>query len=368
MCDVENKILIINGVNTHIKGSGYYALNHWLCSMNKFGVDYILFNTVPKLISQKDRLFLKIALFFYFFPGSFFRVVRVPLFEILYKLSLVTLLKFIYYLMKKNMGSVIFSHHSSFYLMLLINKSKRILIIHDLLYIRSKSFGLPRWINKITFAIELEIYKRCKLICLLSYHEYKLLSKFINVRMSLISVCEETLSVSEYVPNKEIALVSDWRRYENRHGAISFFSKQKVKSNNKIKIYVYGYGSSILVSHLRKLTDLNIIFIDKGSYSQYDEISPSFILVCIEKGAGIKLKLIEAICHKKYVLGTRPAFIGVPPKLLNNVSEKIETIDECFTRINKLNLQQGIFNNFIKDYAATYKNIGSVLKYEIHSR
>lgn len=361
MCGLSKAILFVNGVNTDLKGSGFYALIHWTDCIKNSGFNCALFNTVPKHISAKDNLLSKIALFMYFLPGSLFRVFRIPLFELFYKISFVVFLKFAFVAKYQRYKEIIFSHHSCFYLMFLVSRCRRVLIIHDLLYVRSKSFGLPRKLVKFTFALELQIYKRCKLLCVLSYQESKLLSKFVDVKIELISVCETKLTPNNQLKNKDVAIVSDWRRIENREGVISFFDKQFVSHDNLSKFYIYGYGSTALANQLNSIDTSNLIFVDKGSYTTYNEIFPSIILVCVEKGAGIKLKVIEAICNKKYIIGTKAAFIGIPNVLLCNVAKKITCINNLLDLIAEVQSTDASFEDFIIKYNSTYRNIGVVL-------
>jgi len=365
MYDVKDNMLFVNGVNTHLKGSGYYALNFWVDSIKKSDIDCTLFDSVPKLISAKDTLFAKATLFLYFLPGSLFRVFRKPILELFYKVSITVAVRFFYNILRTRVKNVVFSHHSCFYLMFFIPKNKRILVIHDLLYVRSKSFGLPRWICKLTFIVEMQIYQRCNLICSLSYQEYKLLYKFLNVKVVLISVCETNLTLNVQKRNGDIALISDWRRDENREGVIAFFKRSLFFDSTILTLYIYGYGSKILLNQLRSLSTPNILWVDRGSFGKYSEVTPSSILICVEKGAGIKLKVIEAICQRKYILGTKAAFIGIPKKLLSNVSRQINSIDDCFGYIMKSSLTDGRFEDFVKAYNHLYKNIGMVLKEEM---
>ena len=339
MFELKKELILVNGVNTHFGGSGKESLSYWTQSLYKKKINFDLFNTVPIFYFKKNSVFYKMILFLYFMPGSLFRIFPTVFFEFFYKISFFSIFNFLF--IKKGIfdKKIIFSHHSIFYLSFFINKRRRIFLIHDLLFIRSWSFMKCRRLKKIIFKFEIWLYKRAELLLVLSYQEKRILSKFIKKKIILIS-CED-LKLSDNLIFKEIefekitqsnvySVVSDWRRKENRHGILFFLNSDDCQKYNGplITFKIYGYNSDNLCKSLEFISNPKICIINMGEFPSYRSIEFNIFFIPIYQGAGIKLKTIEAFRNCRYVIGTKGAFLGLPPDIIKHVSQKVTSL-EC---------------------------------------
>ncbi|MFB9159914.1 glycosyltransferase family protein [Chromobacterium violaceum] len=328
------RILFINGINTHFGGSGKNATGHWIKSLTSNGSDVDLFHTIENFNFSKVSIFFKIIQALYFFPGTAFRIFHHPIAEFFYKIGVPVLLKYLAVSSKSNYQYIVFSHHASFYLSLFAPKRKRIFICHDLLYLRAKSMGASRFSQRLTLRFEIIFYKLASHILTLSYQEARILKKFINKNTALIacsSIEDEGIN-SCHSSKQDFALVSDWRRPENIHGATTFFGKKYTsKASQSLNFYIYGYGSERLYAYLKEnCSHEGLKFHLVGSFQSASDIAQPFYFVPIYQGAGIKLKTIESIRLHKTVIGTKGAFAGIPPFIMNEATRKIDNIEDLY--------------------------------------
>ena len=202
------KILFINGVNTSFGGSGYNALNCWLNSLSHSNVNYDVYNTVPKFGFQKKSYLLSIILLIYFLPGTLLRPFKNPFFEILYKISPFFLIGLARQVQKNKYRYFIFSHYCVFLYAFLVDRKKRIFLIQDLLYVRAKSLGFSPFFCRLIFKVELNLYSQAKYIICLSYHEQKILSKFLKSNIYLTSCIDAKKSIPIPVFEEKLNIVA----------------------------------------------------------------------------------------------------------------------------------------------------------------
>ncbi len=302
----------------------------------------------------------------YFMPGTLLRVFRLPLFELTYKFSPFLIWKFTKIVLTHNPKSVLFSHHAIFYLSFFYKRDKTHYVIHDLLYRRARSLGFGRRLSKFVFWVELHLYSRAASLLCLSFQEKRILASFGFKRLQLLSSYD--LDCEIYPPKSYdsscVALVSDWRRPENIHGAIAFFSKTVPKKLEIAPIAptikVYGFGSSLASSAIESIPEVGSRFTmeDIGFYKNHSDITEGLFLVPIYQGAGIKIKVLEALRHRRYVLGTAGAFEGLPRRWLTNVSTIVTTLSDMSNGIVEVNL--AAFNDFEASYKKHFKELGSI--------
>lgn len=345
------KIIFVNGINTYIGGSGSIALNYWTKLLRDKYNTVEIHNTVPNF---KNKI-KYISLFFYYFPFCLLRIKDISFVEFIYKISIFSLLK-IFIINKKN-ATFIFSHHSIFYLMFLVKKKNRILLCQDLLLKKAKSLSNNRLDKIISSKIENFYFNRAHKILVHSIQEKRYLNTKGYKNVFLISCFDfnNKSDVKYKLSNKnlnKIAVISDWRRYENISGLKNFIYSSKIK--NKFILSVYGFESkNLILSH----NCLNISF--KGEYNSYDEIKEFFLLVPIYKGAGIKLKVLEAINYNKVIIGTSAAFVGLPKKYIKYIGFEVKD----FNDLSQIDLKNFSYdkNIFIKFYNSTYLKISDIV-------
>lgn len=358
-------ILFINGVNTSFGGSGANALENWMQSISKKKFNVLILNTVPTFGIKKKDFLLKILLVLFFFPGSIIRIIKNPLAEIFYKISPFLFLYLLYKSIFYKYKYVVLSHYCIFIYYFIYRKSSRIFIIQDLLYIRAKSLKYSRGFCKFIFKFEIFIYKMSQNIICLSYDEERILRKFLKARMSLVTCLNSkslniTPSFSEI--NNRIAVVSDWRRAENVHGLLTFFTEAKVSTGvvESIEFWIYGISSEVALSLLNANSTLKSHkFFNGGEFNSYDDIPTKFFLIPIYQGAGIKLKTLEMLSNGRFIFGTPGAFIGIPRFSIKQYSKIVSMPSEIIPNysISPIEIQK----RFISLHNSKFNTMGEYL-------
>lgn len=358
-------ILIVNGVNTKKGGAGTDLLATWIRSLDSRGKMYYVLDTVYT-DSRLNGLLNKCLQALYFMPGTLLRVSRFPLFELAYKISPWVFWKCIRVVRQCKPKNIIFSHHAVFYTAYMFNREKTHYIIHDLLYRRSRSLGFGRRLSKFIFWVELRMYRRPVSLFCVSYQEERILRHFGFKRIQLLSAypIDTEICHPEHYDFPCLAIVSDWRRPENGHGLKTFFqqpiSHGKVDVNVEIRCAIYGYASEMIgkVQSENFSEHMKLKVEAKGFYKDYAAIPEGLFLVPIYHGAGIKIKLLHALRHRRYVLGTPAAFAGLPRYWLRGVSKIVHSIEDV-ARVS-IDIDPQAFFRFEERYNERFVELGDV--------
>ena len=324
-------VLFINGINTAFGGSVAESNKVWQSSFKSNGIDCHVLDTVPCLKSRKKNYLYYIFLSIYFFPGTAFRLIKAPVFEFAYKIAPIILIRFLIANFKNRPKRIVFSHHSVFFLSVFCARFKRVFLIHDLMYIRGRSRGASRRAQRTYLFFELWLYRLAPNILIQSYHEWRVLRHFLNKEIFLVSCCNLELGGIPSELTRNIAVVSDWRRKENVHGAVEFFSSGGLSNNYKniLNFRFFGFNSESIIKKLSIVGVPSGLYISSGDkYDNLMDISEGFFLVPIYHGAGIKRKTLEALCSGRMVVGTKGAFIGLPYWLISNVVLKVSSLHD----------------------------------------
>ncbi len=359
-------ILIVNGVNTGKGGSGAHSLSTWLRSLDRFGKMYHTLDTIPAWPRIRGDVLRASLMAFYFLPGTLLRVFRLPLFELIYKTSPILLWKFLRAVRCYRPKHVIFSHHAIFYLSFFIRREGAHFIIQDLLYRRSRSLGFSRRLSKLVFMAECVLYRRAASLLCLSYQEERILRRFGLERIQMLS-CFATDSQINPPANydlRNIAIVSDWRRRENIHGLRTFFQQApSIKTEAEdglIDCKIYGFNSEGAGGMLSGLpgacTKFNADV--RGFFKDHSDIPEGIFLIPIYQGAGIKLKLLDALKHRRYVFGTPGAFEGLPRHWLTEVSTVVRSLDDL-AKV-KIEVDSQSFARFEQKYSERFRELGEL--------
>lgn len=359
-------ILIVNGINTGKGGSGAHLLDTWVRSMDRHGRKHCTLDTVLAWPGSNGAVLRAGLLALYFLPGTLLRVFRLPLFELAYKVSPFLLWKFLRAVTKHAPEHVLFSHHAVFYLSLFFSRERSHFIVHDLLYRRSRSLGYGRRLSKFVFWAECRLYMRAASLVCLSCHEERILRRFGFRRLQLLSsyASESAISPPASYDFRHLALVSDWRRPENVHGAKTFFQQtpSTCEATEGAMIYcsIYGFESDavggMLAGHPGAASKFNLE--SKGFYKDHSLIPEGVFLIPIYQGAGIKIKLLEALRHRRFVLGTPGAFEGLPRCWLEGVATMVNSIDDL-TRL-KVEVDPLAFARFEERYTERFRELGVI--------
>jgi hypothetical protein len=356
------RVLFVNGVNTAFGGSGANASRNWLASVRRVSRKVTVFNSVPTFRYENFGLSLKFFLAVYFMPGTLFRFSRFPGLEILHKLSPFCAIWMIVARIRARPDLVVFSHHSMFLYSFLFCKRQRVFLVQDLLYTRARSLGFPRRLCAMLFRLEISLYRCAAKVTVLSEGERRILARFVDESVSLVSCLNSEVAerLGESTDSQSIALISDWRRTENCHGVVSFFSTEgRPGSSNEPTIVLYGLGIDCVRKAIdRAGIDLRYKFNYQGAYANLSDLSESVFLVPIYQGAGIKMKVLEALNAGRYVLGTPAAFLGLKRYRLRDISRVVRTPRDLVAPKIDRRIVRSCFRKY---YFSCFKNLGDIL-------
>lgn len=218
---------------------------------------------------------------------------------------------------------VVLNHHSSFIYSLAFSGSKIIYVWHDVPSIKHSNSSFTS--NSRRIAVQLERFflsKKMNSLCF-SFADQKILSRLHHKPSTLIPVIDglaRSRTVEIYA--NQWLMIGNWSRAENCEGATDFFlsfaSLTTMKSDAPTsKFHIAGNGASSYLDRL--FCDFpSIRALTITATSNYDQISDfheAGLLAPILKGAGIKLKTIEAWSCGIPVIGTSQAFSGLPKEI-----------------------------------------------------
>jgi hypothetical protein len=215
--------------------------------------------------------------------------------------------------------------------------------------------------QRLFFNLELRIYRLAPTLLVQSYQEWRLLKHFLNNRVYLISCCDLNSTTTPFKRQSSLAVISDWRRPENVHGATQFFSTTAAKTygGQELSFRFYGFGSRALVECLESIgVSSNIGIADGGIFKEVSDITEGYFFVPIYQGAGIKRKTLEALCSGRMVIGTKAAFIGLPAWLIADVTWCITTIDDLQALPNLPDKKT--FDRVLGDLSRRFCSIGEI--------
>ena len=325
-------VLFVNGINTDFGGSGAEAKKTWEASLREHSISFEMMQTVPRFGSARKRRWYFLLLALYFLPGTLFRAASTPVFEFAYKLSPLLVLRFLSDQLRLRPRRIVFSHHACFYLALFAARTRRVFLIHDLMYVRARSRGASRRLQRFCLRFELMIYRLAPALLVLSYHEWRVLRRFVGEGVRLITCCDLRAAAAASAAREQgLAVISDWRRPENIHGAQQFFSSPAAITYNgaPLRFRFFGFGSGALVERLAAAgVSSRIGIADGGVFKDLSDINEGYFFVPIYQGAGIKRKTLEALSAGRMVVGTKAAFIGLPPWIIARVTWRVTAIED----------------------------------------
>lgn len=311
----------------------------------KWESEYIPEKANIRPIVLRNSTFIKLKNFF-LFPFVH------PTFSIRFDWSI---LRKIQKLTKENNYKVIILNHSNMFIYgkYLPCSIPRILLCHDVIAQRvmrsSKLLMQKLCIHSERFALtqpNTHIYSFSQKDCDLISHIYG-----IKADLCLDYIDEQILSKKPSNIGDYFILFGDWRRKENSSGALWFINNIGPRLNKKTTLKIIGRDfptEKIKVSP-------NLIIENLGFVNDpYEIISNSKALISpLFHGAGIKVKVIEALACGTPVIGTDIAFEGLShefdsfmllAKEANDYIHMMDTIDKSLDE--RLELK----NRFIKSY------------------
>lgn len=359
-------LLFVNGINTDFGGSGAEAKKTWEASLREHSLSFEMMQTVPRFGSARKSRWYFMLLALYFLPGTLFRALSTPVFEFAYKFSPLLLLRFVRAQLRLRPRRIVFSHHACFYLALFAARAKRVFLIHDLMYVRARSRGGSRRLQRFCLRVELMIYRMAPALLVQSYHEWRLLRRFVGESVHLITCCELRPAAAESAGRGQgLAVISDWRRPENIHGAQQFFSSPEAITYNGAPLYFrfFGFGSGALVERLATAgVSPRIGIADGGVFKDLSDINEGYFFVPIYQGAGIKRKTLEALSAGRMVVGTKAAFIGLPPWIIARVTWRVNSIEDL-QALPELPSAQA-FGAALGELSRRFRGLGEIVEFK----
>lgn len=249
---------------------------------------------------------------------------------------------------------VVFNHSNMFtYGKFIDVKIPKILLCHDVIaqrVMRSSSYIMQKICllseKKALSLPNAHIFSFSQKDCDLINHIYGL-----NANLCLDYIDNNILTKKPQVINDYFVMFGDWRRKENRDGALWFIENVSplFKRNVVIKIIGRNFPENIKVENPNlKLEILGFV------EDPYDLITQSKALISpLFAGAGIKVKVIESLACGTPVIGTEIAFEGLPTSfnsfmiLANKPAEYLSAIENIkFDVIER----EALKNDFIRSY------------------
>jgi len=241
---------------------------------------------------------------------------------------------------EKNYDVVIYNFSQVFLYYLFNRKNKSIFIIHDVIYqlfSRKKGF-----INKL---LKYMSYINEKIFFNFAYREFVLLNEkdknlinnlygvkghvgFIILDQNILEIDIDKIEV-----DNTITLFGAWKRKENLQTFVYFFKNIYPYLNNHFKINIIGSGiSEDMIDLVKNYRNVQFIgFVE----NPYIYIAKSKVLFAVLfEGAGIKVKVLEALASGTYVVGNEITFEGIDIDkgriLYNNDNDCIKIINEIY--------------------------------------
>ena len=233
---------------------------------------------------------------------------------------------------------VVFNHHSSFPYLSAFSGCQRILVWHDVPSLkhdgqRDISAGARR-----CAALERMALKHANFNVTFSFDDATRLRRLHGCRSTIIPVIDQPACPRQHkpLPNRWL-LIGNWTRAENCEGAEEFLFECAELSTQMTKeqlipasFHIAGYGSEAFIKGLVELHPIlkNIEIIVSSYYQDICDFTEVALLAPLSRGAGIKLKTIEAWAAGIPVIGTTQAFSGLPKSIWLQGGLRLSSIKE----------------------------------------
>lgn len=307
--------------------------NHKVYEFKNKNVNYIFSINSTKI----KKISNAILLFFIF-----------PFFSVRFSLKLVR-----YIIKNQKKYDIVYLDFSQVFIYgLLLKSSKKFLMAHDIIiqkYNRKfKNFFLKKWIK---FSENLILkQKNSKIICF-SNKDLALLKREYNMLGEKVD-----FYIDEGIKHKTLEKVENyfcfygaWHREENLE-SLEWFEKQ-IKGKLRFDVKIIGGGLTEKYQEILKKKGFNILgFVE----NPYDVLMRSKGLIApLFKGAGVKVKVIEALACGTPVVGTEIALEGIDFE--SRLIEKVTSFNEVLkvlAKFEKVTLKdkQELKNSFNNEY------------------
>ncbi|ALS66405.1 hypothetical protein AT395_16740 [Pandoraea apista] len=298
--------------------------------------DLIDFSLNPKLGGERSFLW-RILVMFIMAPAPVFvllsRRTGLVWFEFFLRISPFYFLWCLWLRVRYRPEFVIFNHHASFCYQAAFG-CKKILIWHDVPSLKFDATRARGKQKRCSAALERCFIRSTFGNVTFSFDDQRMLLRLHRRNSYVIPVVPNQIRVrSGAVNDRSALLIGNWTRIENVEGATAFlraYLDAKVSGANtdhSMRFHIAGHGSVEYVSHLKgSMPDLRELDIQvTGRYEDICQFDEGVMLAPLLRGAGIKLKTIEAWSRNIPVVGTRQAFTGLPRSIWSRGGVLLET-------------------------------------------
>ena len=233
---------------------------------------------------------------------------------------------------------VVFNHHASFLYLSAFLGCRCVLVWHDLPSLKRDAVRKINSGARVCAALESMALSYTQFNLSFSFEDDKVLRRLHGQRSMVMPVIDKTARPRHNVKHSgRWLLLGNWTRAENCEGAKTFlilYAELSGQFKHHAKLdptfHVAGYGSDIFVNDLRaQYPELQALqLLTTSHYKDIRDFEESALLAPLLRGAGIKLKTIEAWSVGIPVVGTAQAFSGLPANIWRRGGLRVSSIKD----------------------------------------
>lgn len=256
--------------------------------------------------------------------------------EFFLRLSPIYLVRCLWLRMAHRPDYVFFNQHSTFIYTIAFAGCKRVFVWHDVPSFKRDASASARRSAACCGWLERRLVATSNYNVTFSFDDRKILRRLHQRNAFVIPVIANDARPRAPVSAREgMLLIGNWSRVENSEGAARFFEayadQSAMNAGDKpvASFHVAGHGAASFVSELRE-NSVKVRGLSIRATARYGDIRqfPELVLLApVLRGAGIKLKTIEAWSCGIAVIGTRQAFTGLPASIWKVGGIRMETLE-----------------------------------------
>lgn len=265
------------------------------------------------------------------------------------------LLRYIKYLTTINQYDFLYLDHSQMFIYgMYVSSLKKILMSHDVMYQRFLRMRNPLNLMAIRYSEKRTLSVDKSVVFTFSKKDSDIIRKIYG-KPSLVTIFFLDRNVINAMPYKienQIVFFGKWNRKDNFDGLIWFFENVYSKITRKLNILIIGIGLPDSIN-LSITKNHNVTYLGYTN-NPYPIIANSILLVSpLFSGAGVKVKVVEALACGTPVLGTEISFEGIDScfkKFMldaENAADFVKTINRLAIPLNE---RQKFKDEFLREY------------------